>query len=268
MAAAASQFPCKRVSYGERDVPILMQNENGPCPLLALANVLLLRDDISIHADKAHISFSELTSLIAEWMLEHEASTTSGTWSSGNGESFSRDASHNGSSTDGTDAGSSQRQANVKSHLSATAITYCDLMTLGVRDLASLLARESSWASLAKKDKASFSTERGFAKIRKALTMGSFVGRWSRRTSTGTDAAEPTTPARSGARPSCCSNSGLSTGDRSEHDEPAGDAQGPRAACPSRASSMGSVLLALAAREREREAAESSRTEAEVQQSV
>ena len=68
--AAASQFPCKRVSYGERDVPILMQNENGPCPLLALANVLLLRDDISIHADKAHISFSELTSLIAEWMLE------------------------------------------------------------------------------------------------------------------------------------------------------------------------------------------------------
>ena len=43
-------FPCKQITYEGRDVPILMQNENGPCPLLALANCLLLRksslDDI------------------------------------------------------------------------------------------------------------------------------------------------------------------------------------------------------------------------------
>ena len=34
-------FPCKRIAYNNREVPVLMQNENGPCPLLALSNVLL-----------------------------------------------------------------------------------------------------------------------------------------------------------------------------------------------------------------------------------
>ena len=46
-----STFRLKRISYNGRDVPVLMQNENGPCPLLGLSNVLLLRGDISIHPD-------------------------------------------------------------------------------------------------------------------------------------------------------------------------------------------------------------------------
>ena len=36
-------YAVKRVAYGAGVRPVLMQNENGPCPLLALANVLLLR---------------------------------------------------------------------------------------------------------------------------------------------------------------------------------------------------------------------------------
>jgi hypothetical protein len=34
-----------------------MQNENGPCPLLALANVLLLRGGIHIHPDYSEVTF-------------------------------------------------------------------------------------------------------------------------------------------------------------------------------------------------------------------
>lgn len=34
-----------------------MQNENGPCPLLALANVLLLRGGIEIHPDYSEVTF-------------------------------------------------------------------------------------------------------------------------------------------------------------------------------------------------------------------
>ena len=34
-----------------------MQNENGPCPLLALANVLLLRGGIEIHPDYPEVTF-------------------------------------------------------------------------------------------------------------------------------------------------------------------------------------------------------------------
>ena len=66
-------FPCKRISYMGREVPVLMQNENGPCPLLALANVLCLRGAITIHEDVASITFEELTSLIAEYMLERNS---------------------------------------------------------------------------------------------------------------------------------------------------------------------------------------------------
>ena len=47
-----------------------MQNENGPCPLLAVANALLLRGAISVHEDIASISFEELTSLIAGYMFD------------------------------------------------------------------------------------------------------------------------------------------------------------------------------------------------------
>ena len=72
MAAGAddSTFRLKRISYNGRDVPVLRQNENGPCPLLGLSNVLLLRGDISIHPDVPEISFSELCARLGEFMLE------------------------------------------------------------------------------------------------------------------------------------------------------------------------------------------------------
>ena len=38
----------KRINFLGRTVPILCQNQNGPCPLLAICNVLLLRGHINI----------------------------------------------------------------------------------------------------------------------------------------------------------------------------------------------------------------------------
>lgn len=41
--------------FGMRDVVTICQNENGPCPLLAICNVLLLRGDLQIHPDRPAI---------------------------------------------------------------------------------------------------------------------------------------------------------------------------------------------------------------------
>ncbi|KAJ3231864.1 hypothetical protein HDU81_003477 [Chytriomyces hyalinus] len=54
-----------------RTVRILTQNENGPCPLLALANVLLLRSDISIGESKKRISFEALVELLGDYLIRH-----------------------------------------------------------------------------------------------------------------------------------------------------------------------------------------------------
>jgi len=41
---------------GGRGVPVVMQSENGPCPLLAIANVLLLRGNISLPAGASEVT--------------------------------------------------------------------------------------------------------------------------------------------------------------------------------------------------------------------
>ena len=41
---------------GGRGVPVVMQSENGPCPLLAIANVLLLRGNITLPAGASEVS--------------------------------------------------------------------------------------------------------------------------------------------------------------------------------------------------------------------
>jgi hypothetical protein len=39
----------KQIHFLQRDVITICQNENGPCPLLAICNVLLLRGHLDIH---------------------------------------------------------------------------------------------------------------------------------------------------------------------------------------------------------------------------
>ena len=60
----------KRVSFFGREVPVIMQNENGPCPLLGIANVLLLRNTLQLPSGAPDISQARLLALIAEYLLD------------------------------------------------------------------------------------------------------------------------------------------------------------------------------------------------------
>ncbi len=68
-------YNVKRVSFfGRQDVPVICQNENGPCPLIGIANVLLLRGVLSLDAgggaDRVMVSTEELMSLLAARLLD------------------------------------------------------------------------------------------------------------------------------------------------------------------------------------------------------
>lgn len=58
-------FRLKKISFFHREVMIICQNENGPCPLIGIANVLLLRGDMSFSSDWSSISLDNLVEQVA-----------------------------------------------------------------------------------------------------------------------------------------------------------------------------------------------------------
>ncbi|CAI0414126.1 unnamed protein product [Linum tenue] len=72
--AAAEEKEClhktKTVQFLGRTTSIVLQNDNGPCPLLAICNVLLLRNIISLSPDVAEVSQEKLLSLVAERLID------------------------------------------------------------------------------------------------------------------------------------------------------------------------------------------------------
>lgn len=65
----------KKIEFLGRPCQILMQSINGPCPLLAIANVLLLRGNIQIHEDYSNVSHDMLISLVTNYLVESNAVT-------------------------------------------------------------------------------------------------------------------------------------------------------------------------------------------------
>jgi hypothetical protein len=63
----------KEIKYQDRMVKILLQNENGPCPLIAIVNVLALKGTISI--DKPIIESSGLLEILANFIMEKPTKT-------------------------------------------------------------------------------------------------------------------------------------------------------------------------------------------------
>lgn len=62
-------YEIKRIEFmGKDGMPILLQTKNGPCPLLAVANVLLLSGKLELPQGQAEISLDVLTQAIAEKM--------------------------------------------------------------------------------------------------------------------------------------------------------------------------------------------------------
>ncbi|KAI4315348.1 hypothetical protein L6164_028167 [Bauhinia variegata] len=60
----------KIIQFLGRTTPIILQNDNGPCPLLAICNVLLLRNNLNLSPDIAEVSQEKLLSLVAERLID------------------------------------------------------------------------------------------------------------------------------------------------------------------------------------------------------
>eukprot|EP00882_Tetradesmus_deserticola_P022042 GHRQ01023923.1.p2 GENE.GHRQ01023923.1~~GHRQ01023923.1.p2 ORF type:complete len:194 (+),score=70.73 GHRQ01023923.1:291-872(+) len=65
-----SSYAVKRIEFFGRQVKICLQNNNGPCPLLAIANVLSLRNELKLPAGVRDITQSDLITCIVDLLLE------------------------------------------------------------------------------------------------------------------------------------------------------------------------------------------------------
>ncbi|KAJ8767658.1 hypothetical protein K2173_018216 [Erythroxylum novogranatense] len=63
----------KTIQFLGRTTPIVLQNDNGPCPLLAICNVLLLKNNLNLSPDIAEVSQEKLLSLVAERLIDSNA---------------------------------------------------------------------------------------------------------------------------------------------------------------------------------------------------
>ncbi|XP_024004511.1 ubiquitin carboxyl-terminal hydrolase MINDY-1 [Eutrema salsugineum] len=63
-------YKTKEVYFFGRKTRIILQNENGPCPLIAICNVLLLRNKMKLYANCFQVSQDKLLSLVADVLFE------------------------------------------------------------------------------------------------------------------------------------------------------------------------------------------------------
>ncbi|KAH1080365.1 hypothetical protein J1N35_020126 [Gossypium stocksii] len=63
-------YRTKAIQFLGRTTPIILQNDNGPCPLLAICNVLLLSNNLNLSPDIAEVSQEKLLSLVAERLID------------------------------------------------------------------------------------------------------------------------------------------------------------------------------------------------------
>ena len=64
------EFVVKQILFFDSRINIILQNLNGPCPLLAIVNVLLLRQIVELPsscANKRVITLDELVTLLANY---------------------------------------------------------------------------------------------------------------------------------------------------------------------------------------------------------
>jgi hypothetical protein len=57
-------YSVRFVRFRDRRTPVVLQSKNGPCPLLAVVNALLLRGSLTLDADTTAITFAELSILV------------------------------------------------------------------------------------------------------------------------------------------------------------------------------------------------------------
>ncbi|CAL4062137.1 unnamed protein product [Meganyctiphanes norvegica] len=60
----------KRIKWQDIEVPIITQNNNGPCPLLAIVNVLILKGQITLPSDRNEITGGDLVLIIGNALFD------------------------------------------------------------------------------------------------------------------------------------------------------------------------------------------------------
>ncbi|PIA35764.1 hypothetical protein AQUCO_03500255v1 [Aquilegia coerulea] len=68
-------YKTKIIEFNNRRTPIILQNDNGPCPLLAICNVLLLRNSLNLNLDASEVSLQRLLALVAEKLIDCNSNT-------------------------------------------------------------------------------------------------------------------------------------------------------------------------------------------------
>ncbi|KAJ4871397.1 hypothetical protein Rs2_46970 [Raphanus sativus] len=63
-------YKTKEIKYLNRKKLIILQNENGPCPLIAICNVLLLRNRMDLYPDRFQVSQERLLNLVANILFD------------------------------------------------------------------------------------------------------------------------------------------------------------------------------------------------------
>lgn len=64
------EYHLKWVDWNDRKTPIVTQNENGPCPLIAILNVLLLRAVIEIPEGVEIVTATQLFNYLGNTILQ------------------------------------------------------------------------------------------------------------------------------------------------------------------------------------------------------
>ncbi|XP_066950433.1 ubiquitin carboxyl-terminal hydrolase MINDY-1-like isoform X1 [Macrobrachium rosenbergii] len=60
----------KKIKWQDIEVPIITQNNNGPCPLLAIVNVMLLKGQITLPSDRSEITGGELVLVVGNALFD------------------------------------------------------------------------------------------------------------------------------------------------------------------------------------------------------
>ena len=68
------EYHLKWINFNQRKVAIVLQNKNGPCPIIALSNCLLLNGDVQIEKERKEISFASLGEIIANYLISTASS--------------------------------------------------------------------------------------------------------------------------------------------------------------------------------------------------
>lgn len=90
------QYRVKWVDFRGARVPVVLQNSNGPCPLLAVCNILFLRRAISLNDARTSVTLDVLLGVLTGYLDNKLAKTLNSADAVGDGSNAGDTADHEG----------------------------------------------------------------------------------------------------------------------------------------------------------------------------